>query len=129
MKKTIVRTCAGLLLLTYAALAVAHAHLEQATPADGSVLSHAPSSLVLRFSEPVRVTALWLQKDAGAKQKVASLPSASAPEITVPLPALSPGEYVVTWRVLSADGHVMPGSLHFTLSDGRTPPGGASGGR
>jgi methionine-rich copper-binding protein CopC len=34
----------------------------------------------------------------------------------VPLPALAAGRYRLRWRALSADGHVVPGELHFTLN-------------
>jgi methionine-rich copper-binding protein CopC len=29
---------------------------------------------------------------------------------------LTPGTYSVNWRVVSDDGHVMAGALHFTLA-------------
>jgi len=34
--------------------------------------------------------------------------------------ALTPGTYVVSWRAASADGHVMPGRIRFTVSGGAT---------
>jgi methionine-rich copper-binding protein CopC len=34
----------------------------------------------------------------------------------VALPALAPGSYQVSYRALSADGHIVPGQLRFTLS-------------
>jgi methionine-rich copper-binding protein CopC len=44
------------------------------------------------------------------------LPTTAAQQVTVPLPPLTPGAYLVAWRVISDDGHVMAGVLHFTLS-------------
>jgi methionine-rich copper-binding protein CopC len=35
----------------------------------------------------------------------------------VALPRLAPGRYVLSWRVVGRDGHVVPGELHFTLSE------------
>jgi methionine-rich copper-binding protein CopC len=32
---------------------------------------------------------------------------------------LTPGSYSVAWRVLSEDGHVMSGTLRFTLTPDR----------
>jgi methionine-rich copper-binding protein CopC len=98
-----------------AAEAQAHAHLERAQPADGSVLTTAPARLVLSFSESARLTALSIEAAGGKPRKLAPLPAQSAREISVALPPLAPGEYVVRWRVLSADGHIVPGRLHFTL--------------
>lgn len=109
------RLAVVLVLLLAGAAAHAHAHLQRAVPADGSVLQAAPEKLVLAFSEDARLTALSIARDGGAPQKVTPLPAAAAREISVALPPLTPGEYVVTWRALSADGHVVPGRLHFTL--------------
>ena len=103
-------------LLAIAALSAhAHAHLQQATPADGSVLNAPPAELALHFSEAAQLTTLTIAKDGGAPQKVTPLPKNSQAKIVVALPPLGPGRYVVSWRVLSADGHVMPGQIHFTL--------------
>jgi len=107
----------GLLVLLVAAtgtLAQAHARLRSATPADGSTLQAAPASLVLEFSEAARLTALWIQKQGGDKKKLAP-PQESQSRITVTLPQLGPGDYIVSWRVQGGDGHVVPGQLHFTL--------------
>jgi len=96
--------------------AAAHAHLEEAAPADGSTLRESPTSLVLRFSEPARVTALWIERRGGAKEKLTALPSEPQAQISVKLPKLEPGDYLVSFRVVGTDGHVVPGQIHFTLS-------------
>ncbi len=106
---------AGWLLLGALTGAQAHAHLEGSTPADGSVLATVPGELVLQFSESARLTALAIARDGGAAQPLRPLPQSSARRIVVALPALSPGDYVVSWRVLGADGHVVPGQVRFRL--------------
>jgi len=106
---------AGVLLVVVAVSAQAHAHLQQATPADGSVLNAAPTELVLQFSEAAQLTTLTIARDGGAEQKLTPLPKKPQAKIAVSLPALGPGRYVVRWRALSADGHVLPGQIHFTL--------------
>ncbi len=103
------------LALIGAAVVQAHAHLERAVPADGSVLHAAPTQLVLTLSEAARLTVLWIEPAGGERHKVAALPSQPAREISVVLPPLAPGKYVIEWRALSADGHVVPGQIHFTL--------------
>jgi len=115
-------TLRGLLLagaLLSGTLVQAHAHLQTAVPADGSVISAPPATIVLSFSEPARLTALWIQKDGGPKQKLGSLPSEPARRISVAMPHLAPGSYVVSWRVVGPDSHVVPGQIRFTLSDRR----------
>lgn len=105
----------GLALVTFSVAASAHAHLQKASPADGSVITTAPSSLVLNFSEAARLTVISIQKDDQARQTLKA-PTTSAQQISIPLPALTPGSYSVSWRAVSDDGHVMPGTLHFTLA-------------
>jgi len=114
----ICRSMAVVALLVGTPIGLAHTHLEKSVPAEGSTLKAAPSEIVLTFAEPVRVTAFSLHKGTEPAQKLAPLPTASQAEIRMPLPHLAAGAYVVTWRVVSGDGHVMPGKLHFTIVDG-----------
>jgi methionine-rich copper-binding protein CopC len=111
---------AGLALLMGTISAGAHTHLAKAVPADGSVITSAPPNIVLTFSEPARLTALSIQKGAEPAQKIARLPADTATEISIPAPQLTPGSYVVSWRVVSEDNHVMSGKTHFTYS-GESP--------
>jgi methionine-rich copper-binding protein CopC len=106
----------GMALATFAVAASAHAHLEKSSPADGSVITTSPSSIVLSFSEAARLTALSIQRGVEAKQNLQPLPTTAAQQISVPLPPLKPGVYSLTWRVMSDDGHVTSGTLHFRLA-------------
>lgn len=107
---------AALACLAFTGVAAAHTHLKHSTPAEGSVLTASPPSIVLTFSEAARVTALTLQKDGEAAQKLTPLPSAPAAEVSVPAPKLTAGKYSVAWRVVSDDNHIMSGTLHFTVA-------------
>jgi methionine-rich copper-binding protein CopC len=110
-------TLAGVaLLLGAAGAAFAHAHLQKSTPAEGSVLGAAPGTIVLSFSEPARITAFWIQKSGGEKQKIESLPSDWSRQVSVSMPTLAAGSYVASWRVVGQDSHIMPGELHFTIT-------------
>lgn len=109
----------GVALIAFAVAAGAHAHLQKASPADGSVITTSPSNLVLNFSEAARMTALSIQKGDGPKQSLKPLPTAATQQISIPLPSLTLGSYEVSWRVVSNDGHVMSGALHFTLAPPR----------
>ena len=106
---------APLLLVLTSTAALAHAHLEKASPADGSTIATAPQSVVLEFSEPARLATLWITRDGGSRRKLAPLPQQPRQRIAVALPDLAPGTYVVSWRVVGADGHVVPGQIRFTL--------------
>jgi copper resistance protein C len=109
----------GLALATLAVTASAHAHLQKASPADGSVVTTSPLRIVLNFSQAARLTAASIQKGAEPRQSLKPLPAAAARQISVPLPPLTPGSYSVNWRVLSDDGHMMSGTLRFTLAPDR----------
>jgi methionine-rich copper-binding protein CopC len=109
----------GAALLAGATLAQAHAHLRSSIPADASTLSAAPPGLELTFSEAALVTAASIQEVGGTPRKLLPLPTQAAAQVRLALPALLPGAYVVSWRVLSADGHITPGKIHFTIA----PPG------
>ena len=111
-------------LLAFATLAQAHTHLRGAEPANGSVIKTAPANIVLKFSEAARLTALTIQKDGGAEQKLEPLPTAAAAEVSIPAPKLAPGKYVVNWRVVSGDNHIMSGKLNFTVDPSATPSAG-----
>ena len=112
----------GVVLLTWCAIAHAHTHLLKSVPADGHVLANPPGTVVLSFSEAARVTAAWIQKEEGVKTRLVP-PETTAKEVTIVLPALSPGTYVVSWRAASADGHVMPGRIRFSVSAGAASQG------
>jgi copper resistance protein C len=109
----------GLVLVMWGATASAHAHLQTSSPADNSVITSSPSNLMLNFSEAARLTALSIQNGDEPRRNLKPLPTTAAQQISVALPALTPGIYSVSWRVVSDDGHVMAGALHFTLATDR----------
>lgn len=106
----------GITLLALAGIAHAHAHLRSSLPADGSTLSAPPATLVLSFSEAATLTAASIQRAGAAASKLVPLPTKASVRVSFALPALAPGVYVVSWRALSADGHIMPGKIHFTVA-------------
>ena len=110
------RWLSGIVLVAFASVAGAHVHLKQSVPAEGAVVATSPTQIVLTFSEPALVTALWIQQDANPRQKLGPVPTEAAATISVPTPGLKPGNYVVTWRAVSPDRHVMSGALHFKVS-------------
>ena len=90
--------------------------------ADRAVLHQCPLALfaaalfsTIRPSTATPVLAL-IRNGQGSAQKVAPLPTESALELNVPAPQLTPGSYELRYRVISADGHIMAGSVHFTVA-------------
>ncbi|HTD31178.1 MAG TPA: copper resistance CopC family protein [Steroidobacteraceae bacterium] len=103
------------LLLICSGGALAHAHLKESSPAEGSHLTSPPEALVLSFSEAAQLTALSLEKPDGSSARLTP-PVQPQTRISVALPRLAAGAYVVHWRALGADGHLVPGELHFTIT-------------
>ena len=98
--------------------ALAHTHLEKTSPADGAILDSSPSELTFHFSEPTRLTATTVQKE-GEKQPVALKSTANTPakDVNLTFPSrTTPGKYVVSWRAVGADSHVMSGKFRFTIA-------------
>ena len=98
----------------------AHAFLSSAVPAVGSSVATGPKELRLNFSETVEVKFSSVKvtweggKDIGPT-KIFTDPS--NPEmifVRFPTP-LSPGTYLVRWRVVSADTHKTQGDYRFTV--------------
>ena len=114
--------CAAVVLLGGSIVALAHTHLLKSVPADGQAVAAPPGNIVLSFSEAARLTAAWIQKGEGARTRLTA-PEKTSKEVTLSLPALTPGAYVVGWRAASADGHVMPGRIRFTVLPGAASPG------
>jgi methionine-rich copper-binding protein CopC len=115
----------GLIAAAIASPALAHTHLKSAVPAEGSTVASAPTEFVLTFSEATRLTALSIQKDGGAQQKISALPTAAAAQTRIPAPKLDDGRYTLNWRVVGSDGHVVDGKIVFTVG-GKATPGTAS---
>ena len=110
----------ALALLVGFTAAESHTHLRNAAPADGSVVTTPPANIVLTFSEAARLTAAWIQNGDEDKHKLGPLPEKPATEVTIAVSGLTPGNYVVSWRAVGQDGHVMPGQMRFTLAPGAT---------
>jgi copper transport protein len=89
-----------LILLAHAGDADAHASLLRAEPADGAVIAAPPAALTLTFNEavsPLTVAAENATVTVAARQR------------------LQRGTHVLSWRVTSADGHPVRGSLIFSI--------------
>ena len=103
-----------LLLLAGIQPASTHATLVSAEPQDGAMLSTAPSELVLTFNEPIAPLVFTLIAPDGASDT----PKVEAAERIVrlrPSRALADGTSILSWRVVSADGHPVAGSLAISV--------------
>jgi methionine-rich copper-binding protein CopC len=106
----------GLLTLGVAGVVYGHAHLLEATPADGSVLKEAPASFAFKFNEAATLTSLTLQKESQPPKKIGELPVKPSAQFNIPAPKLDTGSYTLSYRVLSDDNHVMSGTIKFKVA-------------
>lgn len=105
---------AAVAVVGWAAPASAHATLVSTDPAEGAVLAEAPAEVTFTFDESVQLVPKGLLAFDASGDPVDIEPSASGVEVQGDLPDdLADGTYVVTWRVVSADGHPIAGSLTF----------------
>jgi copper transport protein len=121
--RAVIGMCVLLLALAAAhAPAWAHATLVEASPADGQVLPGAPRVAQLRFNEPVSLLVVQLIDGSGqAWSGLAVRASGERIEIELP-PGLGRGSHVLSYRVVSADGHPVGGSLTFAIGQATGRP-------
>lgn len=108
---------AGVLLvpMVSAPPAAAHALLSSTDPTDGAVLPASPKAITLTFNEPVTAgESIAVLDAAGARQPVGVAVIDTKVRIT-PTEELADGTIVVTWRVVSADGHPISGAFTFSV--------------
>jgi copper transport protein len=103
----------------------AHASLVKAVPADGAVVPLAPPVLTLTFNEPVSPLTIRLIGPDGAPITPAAVVAENATVTITPPSGLRQGTHVLSWRVISADGHPVGGALIFSIgAPSRGPPAG-----
>ncbi|TIQ38379.1 MAG: copper resistance protein CopC [Mesorhizobium sp.] len=95
--------------------AFAHAALVATDPADGTVLMQSPARFSLTFSEPVSPLVLTLVQPDGTRRALTSFRLTDRTvEIDNP-ETLKSGTHVLSWRVISEDGHPVGGSALFSV--------------
>ncbi|WP_153376296.1 MULTISPECIES: copper homeostasis periplasmic binding protein CopC [Rahnella] len=100
--------------------ASAHAHLKTETPAADSVLTVSPTELSLGFSEGIEpdFSKITLTDASQKTVKTGKMTLAANDNTQAVLPlsdALSAGKYIVSWNVVSVDGHKTHGQYSFTV--------------
>jgi len=110
------------------AQALGHARLTRSVPAQNAEVSVIPQAVCLWFSEPVeKAFSLFEVKDADGNRvddeeawKASDASKGASAEVVLPLKPIGPGQYTVSWEVLSVDTHKLSGSFQFTVLPGAT---------
>jgi|SRR5712671_1015231 methionine-rich copper-binding protein CopC len=110
-------------LMLWPAAALAHAVLVKSVPAQRAALVEPPPRVELFFNERLEpaYSKASVTNEAGTQVDLRDVAvSAEDPRrLSLSLPALAPGRYTVSFRVLSVDGHVVESRLTFTVKDRR----------
>ncbi|MBI1980262.1 MAG: copper resistance protein CopC [Methylocystis sp.] len=107
-----------LLTVLGATSAVAHSFLVDATPSSKEHVATSPKTVKLRFGGGVEpaYSKITIETPDG---KVLGEGNTGVPgkprELTANAPELAPGKYIVRYRVLSSDGHIVEGNYEFTV--------------
>ncbi|HKU98392.1 MAG TPA: copper resistance protein CopC [Vineibacter sp.] len=108
-------TLAMLVLTAAAGDALAHAALLRTEPADGAVVAEAPTRFSLTFNEPVSPLVLKLVRPDGSTLDLQK-PSQDGATLAVEAPGdIASGTHVLSWRVVSEDGHPVAGAVVFSV--------------
>ncbi|MDX6300570.1 MAG: copper transport protein [Nocardioidaceae bacterium] len=129
----------GALLVAFAGPAAAapvllHAEIASTSPHDGQRLQRPPQTLTIRFSEPVSLvedSLRVLRTDGGpsGRRVAVGAPRVTGAVVRWPVSLdLGKGSYLVSWRVVSDDGHPVAGAFSFGVAERVVPAAsGASG--
>jgi copper transport protein len=84
-------------------------------PADGVTIFEPPKTLRLEFNEPISPLVMRLVAPGGQISTLTNV-TAENNSVTIVVPALpQQGTYVLSWRVISADGHPVGGVVSFSI--------------
>jgi copper transport protein len=95
--------------------ASAHASVVDTDPLDGSVLTTSPDRLRVTFNETIRLSADAVELYDSTGKPVSARVTGQGSSLAVSPEQLAAGTYALTWRVISADGHPVAGSLSFSV--------------
>src|SRR5437879_11425238 len=101
--------------------AAAHAQYVSSTPAQGAILTSAPTQVSVTLSEAVQggTGTIRVTNETGARLNATTVTySADGRTVSTSLGAGVPGIYTVTWTAVSAvDGHFTAGSFSYGVQD------------
>jgi methionine-rich copper-binding protein CopC len=119
VRRSLVVLLVGAVVLLAAAPASAHATLIRTDPADGSELATAPRTVSLTFSENVGSAFVAVTAPDGSPVHTSHVRSVDE-KVTASVASTDQrGRYTLAYRVVSADGHPVSGTITFRTTTGR----------
>jgi methionine-rich copper-binding protein CopC len=113
--------CGLVLVLVASAVRVsAHAVLTRSSLRDAPVQANTSTDVTLTFNSEIEptLTQVVLRGD-GTDRPLAVRAGAKPSQVAVTVPALPPGFYALTYKVLATDGHVTENVLRFQVAPPR----------
>lgn len=113
------RTTAVLTTLMIATTAFAHSPVKETSPANGAVLETVPEMLHMTFAAPARVMKVTMthsKNDASHESRLEIPTRDMVEEIHLTPEFMGSGNYLVEWRALGEDGHVLKGTFSFDVA-------------
>lgn len=106
-------------------LAAAHTSIKSTVPANEAVLAESPPVIEISFEHIAQLTSVVVAASGRAPRKLEFEPVGNAFNFRLTEPRLAPGRNEVRWKGLSSDGHVIEGTLVYTVDPavaGPRPP-------
>jgi methionine-rich copper-binding protein CopC len=106
---------------TFTQSAFAHAEIAKTSPTKNAILTQPPKSVWIEFGESLLtldakvVNTLTVTNAQGKRVDKSPTIISGARATTKILGALKKGKYLVTYRVVSEDGHPVKGSYYFSV--------------
>jgi methionine-rich copper-binding protein CopC len=98
--------------------ALAHSFLVDATPSAKDHVAPAPKTVKLKFGAGVEpaYSKLSIETPDGKVLASGAVGKPETPrELFLDAPDMAPGRYIIRYRVLSTDGHIVEGNFDFTV--------------
>ena len=100
--------------------ALSHAQLQRASPRSGSKLQASPPAVTITYTEDVEpaLSTIEVYNANGARLDKSDLHLVGngSRQLSVSLPTLPAGQYLVIWHVTSVDTHKTEGQFNFSVS-------------
>jgi methionine-rich copper-binding protein CopC len=105
-------------LWVFSSTSLAHTAIKISNIENGAILAFSPAAFEFSFSANVGLAALELQMQGDNPVSLEyDSPTTMRKEFSAPLPELRPGAYIIRWRAVANDGHVMRGEISFVITN------------
>lgn len=104
------------LFVTWAGACHAHSALEMSVPAAGETIAAAPEALEMTFKKGIRLTKVSLTRMDNPSVLLDLTGSKGfITDYSIPVNLTDIGNYLIEWRGLGQDGHVVTGDFTFEV--------------